>query len=251
MKKTILIFLSLLLVSGLSHKKASAQRRAFQFENLTQHDEKLYHFGFSLGFNQMNFALKPIESFHGLDMNFGASTNEFDTLFSVLPGAENGFHIGIVSNLKLGRQLDLRFVPTLSFGDRQIVYEGVRQNQTLVRRQNIESTFIDFPIHLKYKSIRMVNTRVYVIGGFKYSHDLASAEDRDDAGEEIYARIARNDVYYELGAGFDYYFYYFKFSTEIKASFGLTDLIRPENTVYTNSIDRLNSRILMISFLFE
>jgi hypothetical protein len=250
-KKSTLLLLSLWLLTGITFNTATAQRRAFQFENLTQHDEKLYHFGFSLGVNQMNFALKPIDTFHGLEMNFGANTNEFDTLFSVLPGAENGFHIGIVSNLKLGPQLDLRFVPTLSFGDRQIVYEGVRQNQTLVRRQNIESTFIDFPIHLKYKSIRMVNTRVYVLGGFKYSHDLASAEDRDDAGEEIYARIARNDVYYELGAGIDYYFYYFKFSTEIKASFGLTNLIRPENTVYTNSIDRLNSRILMISFLFE
>jgi hypothetical protein len=29
------------------------------------------------------------------------------------------------------------------------------------------------------------------------------------------------------------------------------DILKSENTMFTNSIDRLNSRIIMISFLFE
>jgi len=85
----------------------------------------------------------------------------------------------------------------------------------------------------------------------KYTHDLASIE--LGVGEDILARVARNDVHYEFGVGFDHYFYYFKFSTEVKASFGLTNLIREGEAgqQYFNSIDRLNARSIMVSFTFE
>lgn len=230
---------------------AQAQRqKSFKFENLPYHDQKAYHFGFALGFNKMDFALRPISNLHNTPVA-GDIIDEFDTLKSVLTRAEYGFHIGIVSNLRLAPQWDLRFIPTLSFGDRNLVYRGVKRGNPITRTQPIESTFIDFPLHLKYKSVRMINTRAYVIGGIKYSHDLASVEDKDDLDEEILARIRKNDFFYELGVGFDYYFYYFKFSTEIKASFGIRDILSRENSMFTNSIDRLNSKIIMISFLFE
>ena len=237
----------LVLLMGFNTSTITAQGRRIAFENLTHYDHKPYHFGFSLGVNRMGFALKPIESLNHL----GGEREPFDTLFTVQPQSQNGFHIGIVSNLKLLPQLDLRFVPTLSFGDRTVIFEGSKDSRDVRRTQEIESTFIDFPLHFKYKSVRMLNTRLYVIGGLKYSLDLASAEDRDEGEDEILVRIARNDFFYELGVGFDHYFYYFKFSTEIKASFGLRNLIRPEDTIYTDPIDKLNSKILMVSFLFE
>ncbi len=218
--------------------------------NLPHYDYRPYHFGFLLGLNKMDFALKPVEDMHSLDMRIPG--HNFDTLHSVLAEPEYGFNIGIVSNLKLGPKFDLRFLPTLSFGDRNIIYEGVsKDGRSLVRSQKIESTFLDFPLFVKYKSVRMNNTRVYVIGGFKYSHDLASAEDKDDPDADVIASTYRDDFYYELGVGFDHYFYYFKFSTEIKASFGIRDILKQENTIYTNSIDRLNSQIIQLSFLFE
>ncbi|TVQ85873.1 MAG: PorT family protein [Bacteroidetes bacterium] len=229
--------------------EAEGQRR-FRFENLPQYDDKDYHFGFSLGFNKMDFALRPIDNLHNTQMA-GNSIDEFDTLKSVLTRAEYGFHIGIVSNLRLADQWDLRFIPTLSFGDRNIIYRGVRDGNSVTRTQPIESTFIDLPLHLKYKSIRMTNTRAYVIGGIKYSYDLASVEDKEDFEEVVLATIGRNDFFYELGVGFEHYFYFFKFSTEIKASFGLRDMLSRENSMFTNSIDRLNSKIIMISFMFE
>lgn len=251
-RKYILLLLSIVLVA-LAGQLNAQQNRAFKFENLPYHDQKDYHFGFSLGFNKMDFALKPISNLHNVEMSPQGFVNtaEFDTLQSVLTRAENGFNIGIVSNLRINNQLDLRFIPTLTFGDRNIIYQGMKGGRPITRTQQLESTFIDFPLHLKYKSVRMLNTRAYVIGGFKYSHDLASTEDKEDFDDEILARIGKNDYFYELGVGFDYYFYYFKFSTEIKASFGIADMLKRENSMFTNSIDRLNSKILMISFLFE
>lgn len=231
----------------------SQQNRSFKFENLPYLDQKPYHFGFSLGFNRLDFALRPISNLHNVEMS-PSNINvvaEFDTLKSVLSRSDSGFNIGIVSNLRLADQWDLRFIPTLTFGDRYLVYRGIKNGSPITRTQQLESTFIDFPLHLKYKSVRMTNTRVYVIGGLKYSHDLASIQDKEDFNEEILARIGKNDFFYELGVGFDYYFYYFKFSTEIKASFGLRDMLRRENTMFSNSIYRLNSQIIMISFMFE
>lgn len=250
-KNFLFPLLAALIIAAVNIAPAQAQKqRSFKFENLPHYDQKPYHFGFSLGLNKMDFALQPISNLHDIKRS-GNGVAEFDTLKSVLTRAENGFNIGIVSNLRLADQWDLRFIPTLTFGDRNIIYSGKRNGAPITRTQQLESTFIDFPLHLKYKSVRMVNTRAYVIGGLKYSHDLASTEDKEDFEDEILASIRKNDFFYELGVGFDYYFYYFKFSTEIKASFGVRDMLKRENSMFTNSIDRLNSKIIMISFLFE
>ena len=240
--------MTLLLLIGIIVSTAGnsfGQRRSHRYKNLIEHDHKLYHFGFSLGFNRMDFTLRTIEDFDDLGLGgFTEPTPEFDTLFSVLTRPQDGFNIGIVSNLKLTPHLDLRFVPTLAFGDRSIVYSGYKNSVPITRTQHLESTFLDFPLHLKFKSSRMTNTRVYVTGGLKYSYDLASAQDKEDFEEEVLARLRKNDLYLELGAGFDYYFFFFKFSTEIKASFGMRDMLVRDNTMFSNSIDRLNSKIV-------
>ena len=231
---------------------ASAQRisnRVFRFQNRIEHDQRPYHFGFTLGFNSMQFAVKPAEDLQ--------ETHGFQ---HVLVEPDFGFHIGIVSNLKLTDFLDLRFVPTISFADRHIEYYtdyysyGPDGDASYDERQELEVTMLEFPFHIKYKSERMLNTRAYVLGGFKYTHDLASIEHATSGGTgNVLARVARNDLHYEVGVGFDHYFYFFKFSTEVKASFGMGNLVRDgdDNARYYDSINRLSDRAIMISLLFE
>jgi len=246
----IFLFCCIFLITAFSHDAYS--QRQVEIRNIPHYDYRPYHFGFLLGVNKMDFALKPVDNLIELDYKeLEDPINKFDNLYTVLPKHDFGFNIGIVSNLKLGKYFDLRFIPTLTFGDRTIVYEGIYNNDVLRdREQKIESTFLDFPLHLKYKSARINNTRVYVIGGIKYTYDLASGEDRY-GDDDILARISRNDYYYELGIGFDHYFYYFKFSTELKASFGMNDILEREGTIYTNSIESLKSQIIQLSILFE
>lgn len=229
--------------------------RVYRFMNIPEHDARPYHFGFSLGVNTMDFKLTPVQDLQNQGFLSGG-VGEFDpgatdSLRYVLPQQDIGFHIGIVSNLKLGRFFDLRFVPAIAFGDRYVEYYEGPFAQGYQEIQSFEATVLEFPFHIKYKSARMTNTRAYIIGGIKYTHDLASTEEGE--ADEIFARLAQNDLHYEFGVGFDHYFYYFKFSTEVKASFGLTNLIRDGNqgSVYYDSIHRLNSRSIMISFLFE
>ena len=218
--------------------EAVSQRRASGFKNLQHYDHRLYNFGFSLGLNKMNFALKPNYEEPGFNYT--------------LPEHDFGFHIGIVSNLNLARLWDLRFIPTLSFGDRYIYYHDTDDWTVPDNAGAFDPTLLEFPLHLKFKSERIYdNVRVYVIGGFKYSYDLASVQ--EVTGEEILVRVAKNDFHYEMGFGVEYHFYYFRMSTEIKGSFGMLNLARPGsgNQVFYSTIDRLNSKSIMISFLFE
>jgi Outer membrane protein beta-barrel domain len=209
-------------------------------ENLPKYDRKLFHFGFTVGFNQMDFAIKRVQNPHYAD-----------TLLTLFTQPEGGFQIGIVSNMRIHDNFDLRFIPTLSFGDRVLNYSLKTQDTTILSQsKRIESTFIDFPVYVKFKSNRLTNFRAYVLAGGKYSLDLASQKDKEDYNEYI-VKLKRHDFSGEVGVGFDFYLEYFKFAVELKMSYGLTDLLYRENNVYTNSIERLNSKMFWLSFTFE
>ncbi|NVO02639.1 MAG: PorT family protein [Bacteroidetes bacterium] len=213
-----------------------------RLENLPRYDRKRLHFGFNLGINKMDFLIKPVEKLQ-----------TFDSLLEIHSKPAYGFNIGIVSNLKLAEHFDLRFIPALSFGERSLEYTYLKNDTNRITvLKKVESTFIDLPLLLKYKSARLINSRAYVITGFKYSIDMASQKGKKDLNsQEEIIKLRRNDFSYELGVGGDFYLEYFKFAVEIKMSYGLRDLLVRDNSFYTSSINKLNSKIFLISFLFE
>lgn len=207
-------------------------------QNLSRYDFQKIHFGFTLGINELNFNVKK---------NSNTITN--DSLKTLYSKSQKGFNLGIVSNLRIGKYTDLRFVPALIFGERQLEYsfsDSLNTNEV----KKIESTLIDFPIYVKYKSERYNNFRAFVIGGIKYSLDIASQSDIDDEGQKL-VKLKKNDLMGEIGFGLDFYLEYFKFSPQLKLSYGLINLLKSENSVYSNSINRLSTNGWMLSFTFE
>ena len=189
----------------------------------------------------MDFWVRPAKDLKSLD-----------SLFSVEPINQYGFNIGIVSSVRLFEYLDLRFVPTLTFGDRALEY-SVKYQDTLkyLNKKQIESTLIDLPITLKYKSKRINNYRAYVLGGVRYSIDLASQAEKKASVNDVIIKIKRNDYAGEIGVGFDFYLNYFKFGTELKMAYGVRDLLKREANIYTKGIDKLSSKVMWITFTFE
>ncbi len=114
----------------------------------------------------------------------------------------------------------------------------------------IESTFIDFPILIKYKSERYNNFRTYLLGGIKYGIDIASQKDIDDEGQKL-VKLKKNDLGIEIGFGMDFYLEYFKFSPQIKLTYGILNLLSEDETVYTKSVSKLTTNSWMLSFTFE
>jgi hypothetical protein len=117
--------------------------------------------------------------------------------------------------------------------------------------KNIQSTFVDFPLWIRFKGERIHNTRPYVLAGAKYALDLASNAKKKDNSTVSHVFIDKHDLYGELGAGFDFYTAYFKFGTEIRMSYGLFDILKRDQTIYTSGIERLNSKIFQLVFTFE
>ena len=237
MYKQIKYFFILLLFIGAIDSYAQKIKKP---QNLVRYDLQKLHFGFTIGINELNFNIKK-----------NSNTLSNDSLLTLLPNSQKGFNLGIVTNLRIGRFTDLRFIPTLVFGERNLNYSFIDSNGVSDERvKRIESTLIDFPIYLKYKSARYNNFRTYVIGGIKYSLDVASQDKINDEGQEI-VKLKKNDLMGEIGFGFDFYLEYFKFSPQIKLSYGVLNLLSKDDNVYTKSINQLSTNGWMISFTFE
>jgi hypothetical protein len=218
-----------------------AQRREGVVENIPKFDRRPYHFGFLLGANQMNFSIRTVPNI-----------SQFDSLLSVTTKGDFGFDIGIVSSLRLTKYLSLRFIPTLSFGNRTVVFT-LRYHDSINIQQvkKVESTFMTFPLYIKYQSKRLGNFRAYLVGGANYSIDMASQEKKKNKPGEAPIKLRSNDYMLDAGTGFDFFLPYFKFGIELRMSYGLRNLLVPENTIYTNSIKYLHSKIFSLSFTFE
>ncbi len=236
-RTTILTFLLGIAFSSI------AQGGAFGVPNLLKYDKKPFHFGFMLGYNQFNY---KIASDHDL--------SEYDSLKSITTQSLSGFSLGIVTNLRLGKYFDLRFIPGLSFGDRYVNYSILYSTgNKVVTQKNLESVYLDLPVLVKYKSSRMLNNiRAYVIAGGQYSFDMISAKKKkQNANQEIVLKLNPHDFQAQVGVGLDFYCTYFKFTTEFKMSFGLFDMLYHENNIYAKSVTSLRSQVMQISFIFE
>ncbi|HEX7494497.1 MAG TPA: porin family protein [Bacteroidales bacterium] len=210
-------------------------------KNESWYDDKPLHFGFSLGFNTMDFNITPSQQYY-----------QTDSLYPEVSKLNPGINIQIITNLRVSDHLDVRFLPGVSFGQRVVRFY---KNRVLVNeQQRLESSFLEFPLLLKYKGDRMNNVRPYVIGGLNYRYDLAGKKEFDDA-KPIYLRIKRPDLYYELGAGLDFYLTYFKLSVELKMSNGLGNVLikeaAPGHPQYYNAIEKIKSQIWVLAFHFE
>ncbi len=206
-------------------------------------DHKKIHFGFTVGFNTMDFDISPSMQPYGAD-----SAVLVPEINNLVPG----FHVGIISDLRLSDNWNLRFLPGISLGQRKILFYDANQN--VVSEMKIESTFIDLPLSLKYKAVRINNTRPYLIGGINIRNDMARNKEFNE-NEEIYIKLTPFDIYYEIGVGIDFYLAYFKFSTEVKYSVGNLNVISSQAyedyPEFANSIDKMKSRMFMISLHFE
>lgn len=227
------LFLLFFVVMGFS---ADAQRG---LKNQPNYDKKRLHFGFNVGVNYWDFNLEPIRDLAALQ-----------GYYSVRSVVQPGYNIGIVSNLRLSDHFDFRVLPAFASTER-ILYFTVDDQFTgkpVEIERKIQSSFIEIPFLLKFKSDRVGNYRMYVLGGGKYNLDLSS---KKDVLDDRFFKINNTDLSYELGFGLDFYFEFFKFSPQIKASWGFADMLIQDDTFFVDGITRLESRALLISLNFE
>jgi hypothetical protein len=234
-----------------------------KLNHLTTFDDKLIHFGFTLGINTFDFGVRnfmPIgsnpdfkEEFWQLDTR---QIGPNDTVMADEANPIPGFTVGIITNLRLTNSLDLRFLPGMSFGERDLTYnipvvDNLYDYQETRYKYSIKSTYIDLPFHIKYKAKRINNGRPYIMMGTAIRMDISKSATEDLVG------LTPIGYYAEIGAGWDYYFQFFRFSIEAKASFGLNNQLgdapgtADQRHYYSDAIRSLHSRLFTLSFHFE
>ena len=220
----------------------SAQAQREKIKNLERFDERKIHFGFTLGINNSNFVLE-----HDL--------TQTDSLVSLESQQQPGFNLGIITDLHIGKDFNLRFVPDLSFGNRNLEYTFLNSDGTRsILVKTVESTWLDFPILLKYRSWRLNNFACYLLAGGAYSLDLASqfkVDNQFNNPNEIVIKLDRNSYSYIVGFGMDFFLEYFKFSPELRLSMSLNDILIDDDTDLSRPISLLKSKVWLISFNFE
>ena len=206
--------------------------------NFLDFNQKPYYFGITLAYNSSTF--RPFRSKAFL------LSDEITTVES-LNGP--GFNLGIITNLKIGNYFDFRFLPTLSFAGRTIVYARPEGYEKVPARK-IESVFVEMPFHLRYKSDPYNDKRMFVIAGVKYGFDVAS-DSRTRQAESL-VKISPTDFALEVGAGIQIFFPYFIFSPELKFSHGLGNvLIYNGKLAESTVLEKILSRTFTISLHFE
>ena len=163
--RTILLVVFLLISVCLTAQKQKAK-------NASWYDDKVLHFGFSVGLNTMDFNITPSKS----NMNV-------DSLYPDVSILNPGINIQIVTDFRPDKYFDIRFLPGVSFGQRGVRYY---KNQILENdKQRLESSFLEFPLLLKYKGMRLNNVRPYLIGGLNYRYELAGKKEYDKKNQFI------------------------------------------------------------------
>jgi hypothetical protein len=222
--------------------------------NLPKFYKNKMHFGFAIAYNKTDFRIHTIKNSSFPDTVIGGVTYGVKTVYSK---SDPGFALGIISDFRLHEYIRVRFTPNISFASRSLDYtlENTKRDSTKQYKKSVESTFIILPLEFKLQSKRLDNFGAYVILGGGYTLDLVSkkkgqavggANQLDDA-----VQLKRDDYFYSGGAGVDFYLQYFKLALELKILQGTKNLKQPLNNIFSNSIEKVNSKMVIFSITFE
>lgn len=210
--------------------------------NILKHDNRneirKYGYGIHLAFNQHNFRVNHAPQFMRQSELLG------------IEGKNNlGIEVGIIGKLFPTKNLEVRAIPSIAFGDRNVVfYEKGKEEATVFKG---ESTIFDIPLLLKYKSEPYQDFRLFGIGGVKLRSNLNAKGPSADPTEDI-VLFNKSDLQVEIGAGAEFHFELFTLAPEFKISHSLRNQNNQSaESFYSNSINGLHSRLYTISINIE
>lgn len=272
MKRALEIVLVLVLMVG-SVMTATAQRRTVTY--LPKYESEPYHFGFLLGINVMDYAIRLDEDYQ--NQKYGIDTWP-EATFAGIYGVDSisiysmesrkwpGFTVGIIADKRIGQFFNVRVIPTFSLNSKTVYYTiaghgtGLNGADTLIMRhpesKNQNANFVEMPIQVKYRSKRYNNIGAYIIGGVNPKIDLSSRKKlgtTDEHGNFTPKALVtkRFDLALEIGTGFDFYNQWFKMGVEAKMAFGMPNILNHDEYFFGVAVKNLKNRQFQISFTFE
>lgn len=221
-------------------------------------DDKLLHFGFSLGVDFLSYGVEETDSLLQKE-----NKNNLGNVYharTTAPGV--GFSVGFIADLRLARHLNLRFCPGMHFGERTLTYKSYQD--TVISGTNCTNNQpsvlclpIDIPLYLKWSAEREMNYRPFVTVGGGVSFDLGRNKDRVILQQTL-------DYFMEIGLGCSVYFRWFRLAPEVRYRIGFNNVLTPTadcekmdwklpagDFFYTDALSRLTNQQISLIFNFE
>ncbi len=167
--------------------------------------------------------------------------------------SSGGFEVGLIGDLRLHKNINLRLEPGLSSNTKTLEFTHIEGGEN-VRIREINGTYLRIPLLFKFSTDRLNNIRPYVVGGVSYDYNFSSNQDNPFDNLDGEFRMKKNNFMYEIGIGVDLYLPFFIFSPSIRGVFAINDeLVRDADTdsLWTGSIDYLGTRGVFIKFAFH
>jgi hypothetical protein len=235
MRRILYYILPVLLLLPLS---LTAQERKVQ--NKPYIDYRRLHYGFFVGTH-----LQDMEF-----VNNGFVTDNGEMWYADIAEYNPGFSVGVLADWRLSEHFALRAIPTMHFGQNSIVFR--EQNSGEVSRQQVKTTYISLPLHVKYSAERFNNYRPYLTAGISPMYNLTVKKQKQ-------LLLKKFDFMVEVGMGCDFYLPFFKLIPEIKFAFSLLDVLEKDRKdlldanylKFTQSVDGATSKMIILSLYFE
>ena len=233
MKKIVLYILLLTMPLTLLAQERKVQNKPYI-------DYRRLHYGFFVGA-------------HVQDMEFtnnGFVTEDGEAWYADIASYNPGLTVGVLADLRLGKNFSLRAMPTLHFGQNTIIFR--EQNSGEQSRQQVKSTYVALPLHVKFAPERFNNYRPYITAGVSPMLNLSVKKQKQ-------LLFKKFDFMIELGMGCDFYLPFFKLIPEIKFAFSLLDVLEKNRgdlldksyEKFTLSVDKVVSKMIILTFYFE
>jgi len=215
----------------------NAQHFKWALRNNPEFDRRKISYGFMIGLHTSAYEIKYADQF---------VTQRFDTVHSVQGQFSTGFSLGFLVNLRLHEILDVRIMPKAGFYNHRLTYYLTNNTS---KQQLVETTMVEIPVLLKYKSMRRGNVRMYMIGGFTPGIEASGKNDAQTTTETL--DVKRFNLSLDAGVGFDFYFPLFKFSQEIRYSRGIVNMLGDAPSAFREPLQSINTNTISVYFIFQ
>lgn len=214
--------------------------------NLPTFDDRLLHYGYFVGINSYDFKFFYDKNY------YEANYNDIEVQSST------GFNVGLIGDLRVNKYINIRIEPGLYYSKRDLIYPNnslFTDESDLLRE--VKSTYIHLPLMFKFSAARINNYRPFVLAGISKDFNLSSnSKNIDDNFSNVFRTESQN-INYEIGLGFDFYLFYFKFSPSIRGIFSMKNELIPDSvnnpadSPWTGGISKMVSRGFAINLTFE
>jgi hypothetical protein len=228
-----IIFGTLLLL--LTVQEIQAQGVGYRRKHLEYYDDKPIHYGILFAVPFTRFNIKHSSDFIPKD-----------SAFVIQSPTNAAFRMGFIVNAFLTDHWDLRTTPSVSLYDRNVKFSYPNGTERVEKR---ESTWIEIPVLLKYKSLRRVNSRMYMLAGLTLGIETNVKRSRGGGAGGLNTKSS--DLSIDYGVGYEQFFEFFKFSPELRFSHGLTNMFQPSKNSVGVGISKMTTHTVTLYLNFE